>query len=371
MERIRKLFRNPTSDLLLLVGFVISCVILLNIADFTSKTVAEENTKKSFTYTSSIMIGGEVKNSDVNFVTKYIMDCLDKAETGNVYILGSVYIDGYKDIKCASHILMSKNEDLQLLFKAGNDEEDTDYENAVIIGESLEESIIEENGKSYININNDRFNVIGILENNTLAEVDTSLYILWDTMTTELKEKWMSVAFYDIFSSIYYESNENEPLFLEDLKMHLSEYGIYFQEIEEEVKSEGDKFNEMYKIIKIALLVGALIFSVITCFSVSYLWLLNRRRELSIRISYGYSDWQIFKVLFKDTLWIMMMALAVSVIIQLIYGIVLDSNILFDNMFSVRLLVVFGGILCIALINTWYIMKKMRRFSVVMINEDN
>ena len=370
MEKIRKIFRNPASDLLLMVGLVISCIILLNIADLASKITVEENAKKGYTYTSSIAVSGEMVNEDIDYISKYVMDYLDKVETGNLYIVGYVNIDEYKGGGCSAHFLMEKNEDLQFTLKDGYYNDDENYENAVIIGESLEEAVVEKEGKKYIIIEDKCFNVIGILENTMSAGIDSSLYIFWDSLTAEAKDEWLSRAFYEVFNRIYFESNISEPLFLTDLRKNMSEYGLYFEELQEEVESKDEQLNETYKLIRIALLAVSLIISVLICFGVSYLWLLNRRQELAIRMSYGYSGYQIYKLLLMDLIKIMVMALVIAVIIQFIGGMISENNILFDDMIFIKLLTVFIGSLVIVLINTWYLMKKMRRFSVVMINEE-
>lgn len=362
MKRLRKIFRNPASDLLLVLGLVISCIILINIADLVSKISVETSTRQAYTHTLRISIFGDCGEEQTKYMTEYF----DNLNEGNVYLTKSVHIDKQRDGKYA-YVLMEDNEELLLDYKEGGYSKGSDYKNAVIIGESLEKYIIVEDGKKYLDIDNERYNVIGILENNMSAGIDTSVYILWDTMDAGIKNEWMSQDL--VFNEIYYESNISGGLFYDEFSTGAAEYGIELDDMGA-ARNEVDYQNEWYKVTNKLLLSVGLVFSVFTCFSVSYLWLLNRRKELAVRMSYGYSGWQIFKLLFTDTLRLMIPAFFISVIVQLIYGIFLDKAVLSGEMFLLRICVVFAGIFVIVMVNTLYLMRKLQGFSAVMINEE-
>lgn len=371
MEKIRRIFRNPASDLLFVVGLVISCVILINVAELISKLTDEEKATNRFKFVSDVWVDVGEHASDDKYLIKDIIDYYDKVEEGNIYIQRAAHVDKQKDERCSALILMEDNEDLMLDFKEGGYVKGYDYKNAAIIGESLEEYIIEEDGKKYISIDGEPFSVIGILENNMSSGIDNAFYILWDTMEADIKAAWIEDEYYSISVDFYYESNVQPPGFMEDLADSLPQYQLQFDKFSDEPKIIYDHFNETYKNVKKILLPVTLIFSVFTCFSVSYLWLLNRRKELSVRVAYGYSSWQIFNLLFRDTLLLMLPALVISVVIQSVYNLLLNKELLSAELFWLRILVVFTGILCIVCINTLYLMRKLKGFSAVMINEEN
>ena len=50
MKKWKKIFRNPASDVLLMLGFIISCIIIINIADLVSKITIEEQNTDVFRY---------------------------------------------------------------------------------------------------------------------------------------------------------------------------------------------------------------------------------------------------------------------------------------------------------------------------------
>lgn len=370
MKNMRTVFRNPASDILLVIGLMISCIILLNISDLVTKIADEQRLNKEYANTSSIVAFGSIKNEEISNLTNYLIDYLDNVDEGNIYIIGKVKVDGYKFGSLAAHFLMEKNEDLKFSFKEGGYRDNIIYHNAVIVGESLEDVITEKDGQKYISIDGEMFNVIGILKNSLSSGVDTSLYILWDTMTDETKEQWTRRDFYEIFNRIFFESDIYMPVFLQELRTNTLKYGIQFEEFEDDVDSKSEQINETFKLIRISLLGGSLIFSIVICFSISYLWLLNRRQELGIRISYGYSKSNIFSLLLKDILKIMAIALTIAITIQLVNGVVLGNEKIVIEKFIENLLLVFIGSLAIVLLNIWYLMKKINKFSVTMINEE-
>ena len=370
MEKFRKLFRNPASDLLFVMGLMISCVILINVADLLSRIASEQEATDKFRFTSSsILDGSSINKEQDKYIKNYLVEYIDKIQHGNVYITKSVYIDKRKDERCKALILMEDNESLLLEFKQGGYSKGADYKNAAIIGESLEEYVIENNGASYINIEGELFNVIGILKNNMSADIDKTLYILWDTVEANIKEVLVDSASDDLHN-VYYQSNICEPQFIEDLNENLAQYELQFMDFVDVSKGTDNYLNTLYKNVKKIVLSGALVFSILTSFSVSYLWLLNRRQELAVRMSYGYSSWQVFILLFKNTLSLIVPALLISIGVQWIYGLVVGREMLFAEQLYLQILVIFVGIMCIVLINTLYLTKKLKRFSIVMVNEE-
>ena len=362
MNQLRKIFRNPASDLLLVFGLAISCIILLNISDLIGKISVEKQAVNAYTYSMSIGIFGKMGEEQSSFMVQK----LDVFNEGNIYLTKSVHIDRQRDGKLA-YVLMSDNEKLLLDYKKGGYKKGEAYKNAVIIGESLEKYIKEDNGKKYIDIDNDRFNVIGILENKMSAGIDSSIFVLWDTMDEAIKENWLENDFGT--HEIYYESNVSEGTFFETLSSEALQYGIELDNYSSK-KNETDYQNEWYKVTNKILLAIGLVFSIFTTFSVSYLWLLNRKRELAVRMSYGYSSYHIFKLLFKDTVYLIIPAFLLSVVVQLIYGVIFDKAVLFGEAFLLRMFVIFIGIFGIVMVNTLYLMRKLKSFSIMMINEE-
>ncbi|MBQ6814075.1 MAG: ABC transporter permease [Lachnospiraceae bacterium] len=362
MERIKKIFRNPASDLLFVLGLVISCIILLNIANLVTSISVEDKTVNSYKYASRMVIS-ETLNDEISLS---LINYLDNFDKGNVYLTKSVHIDNQSDGKFA-YVLMENNEELSFEFKEGSYHKDLKYSNAVIIGESLEEYVIKQEGKSYIYFDNEKYSVIGILENKMSSGIDQSIYILWDSIDSQIKQTWFTYDF--ISGQIYFESNMYDATVMDEFRNKVSTYGVNVDVIGNDKKVSGD-MNQWYKMLNEILLGVALAFSIITCFSVSYLWLLNRRKEFAIRIAYGYNRWQIFKLLFIDIFRLIIPAFIVSLLIQFVYGCALNKTVLLGEMFWLRISIIFVGIVTIVLINAFYLVTKMKKFSAIMINEE-
>ena len=361
MDKIRKILRNPATDILFMLGLIVSCVIIINITDLVSKMTIEESDTKAYKYTSQIIITGTVGIEQTEYLTEY----LDKIDKGNVYLTKSVHIDNQKDGRMA-YVLMEDNEPLLFNFKEGSYDKQSEHENAIIIGESLEEYVKMENGTRYLELDNEQYNVVGILNNDMSAGIDTSIYIFWDTLTYEIKEQWKLQSF--ARDEIYFESNVSNIPFFEQLSEEALAYDIELEILSDTAKN-NDYRNDWYKGINKALLSFAMCFSMLTCFSVSYLWLLSRKQELAIRVAHGYSSIQLFNLLFKDTMKLIVPAFVVSIILQHIYMAVLNIELV-TRLLIFRVSIIFCCILLIVLINTLYLMKQMRTFKAIMINEE-
>lgn len=363
MNTIKKIFRNPALDTLFMIGLVIACVILINISELASKISIENKSKKAYTYVyTSMMEGLEYREE----WARYVLDYFDSFNQGNLYLTHNVHIDEQIGGTYA-YVLMEANEELLFDFKEGECVAGKQYKDAVIIGESLEKFVVEENGQKHIYIDNLNYNVIGILKNNMTGQVDTSLYVLWDSMDDNRKEYWMQFEFDG--HRIYYESNVAdiylEPSFMEKA----SEMNISFDFVDNK-KTISDVENEIYKKSHNVALKMGLIFSVLTCCSVSHLWLINRRRELAIRIAYGYDDGDIFILLIKDIICLLIPAFIISIAVQALYGLLVGMGSLFNGKLLLKIGIVFREIGIIVLVNALYLMRKMRRFKAVMLNEE-
>ncbi len=360
MNIIKKIFRNPASDILFMTGLVIACVILINISNLTSKSYIEEESISKYEYSLryNITINDEVVQEVINGFDEY--------ERGNIYFTHHVHINRGSD-SVYTHVLMAQNEKLRLDFKEGGYDTDSQYENAVIIGESLEQYITEESGKKYIELDTMLYHVIGILENNMSAQKDTSIFALWDTMTQDRKEQWIKLGFAG--GHLLYESNKHDMAYSEQVIKLMNEGSLKISYIDGG-RHISDGENEAYIEINEMLLGIGLVFSVFTCFSVSYLWLMNRRKELAVRFAHGYSSKNIFILLFKDTMNLLVPTFVVAIVIQWLYSMYVGVGSILEGKILLKFAVVFGGVLLFVLINTLYLMFSMRKFKTVMLNEE-
>lgn len=360
MDIVKKIFRNPASDILFMIGLVIACVILINISDLASKISVEEENFSRYEYSS--LYDKEVKEEAEQEVIK----CFDEYKKGNIYFTHHVHVNKEWD-SVYTYVLLAQNEKLKLNFKEGGYDEEKMYTNAVIIGESLEQYIVNKSGEMYIELDKQLYNVIGILENNMSAQKDTTIYALWDTMSEDRKEQWIKLGLCS--KRLLYESDISDFAFSEEAIKIINDGNLHLSYRTGGIGTHDDE-NEAYVEINRMLLSIGLVFSMFTCFSVSYLWLMNRRKELAVRIAHGYCNKDIFKLLFRDTMYLIIPTFIISIIVQWLYSLFVDSSNIFEGEVILKLVVVFGGILMVVLTNTVYLMYSMRKFKAVMINEE-
>lgn len=138
-------------------------------------------------------------------IESVIVEAMDNSEVGNTYLSTLVYIEKQEDEKKAT-MIMENNEDLKLSFEYGGYNINNQYENAVIIGTTLEKYVIDEGGKKYIYIDDNKLNVIGILENNMSGGIDTSLYVFWDTLEEGIRKYYLEEG--NGFNNIYIRTDK-------------------------------------------------------------------------------------------------------------------------------------------------------------------
>lgn len=358
-KHMKKVLRNPLTDILLIVGFVIACFILMNVAELVSKILIEEQETKGYLYEAELSVWGENSDDKVTEQIAYI----EGITVGNVFLKQLVNINNGQE-QMTANLIICANEDLGFDFQKGGYPTDDVYENAVIIGESLEKYVFEENENSYIYLWDKKYHVTGVLENKMSGGIDTSLYVFWDTITEESKTYFFEWG----LETIIIKSQEELSYLKEEIQNFIMECGM---EVEERDSTyEGDYRNYWHQLYgKIFLTIG-FVFSLCTSFCISYLWFWNRKREMAIRIAYGYSRGQIFVLVFKDVLKLMVPAFLVALVVQFLYGAIVGEPIALKEMMLEKLIVIFGGMLAVVLLNAIYVVRKLGDFSANMINTE-
>lgn len=360
MSYIRKIFRNLAYDVLMMVGFSISCFILLNVADLVTKIMNEEEKNDTFDYVEYLGISGETTEQNI----AHLVDILDKIENGNTYINAIVNIDRRMDDNTAN-LVMQDNEGLMLSFKEGEYVSGTNYTNAVIIGESLEKYVKYEDGKKYLIVGKCKLHVIAIIENSMSGGIDTSMYILWDSLSMDVKERILAES---SISDVCIKSQLDISQTCTNLTVQMESYGVTMFSYEPQYT--GDYQNYWYRTYSKVIFVVSVLFSLFTCFSISYLWAINRKRELAIRMAYGYSRIQICRLLFKDLCHLVLPAFVLSVIIQIVYNLAIKETMLLQENFMTRLLILFGGIMLIVILNVLNLMNKLKSNSLSILDKE-
>ena len=353
-----KIFRNKTADILLVVGLTLSCILLVNVSGLISKIIIEDASVRAFEYE---WYGGLTFSDE--YSNQRLIEVFENIEEGNIY--QSVLLNVEKDSdETPALTVMKANEDLRLEYIEGGYDASKEYKNAVIIGETLKKKTYIKDSERYIQCNDIEFNVVGIVKNKMSGSIDNSFYILWDSLDDFVREEFLMGEIM-MSTSFYIKSDEKSVIdnVLNAVDKTVCDDGSQLVPLDIE---DWDYENYWYKSYNKVLFGIALIFSVITCFSVSYFWLVKRKSELAIRIAFGYSRLQIFGQLLFDLFKLLIHSFVITVVIQCVYSLVDQNNIIVLETLLLQVFVICVGMLAIVLLNVFYMMKKIKTMDLSM-----
>lgn len=222
--------------------------------------------------------------------------------------------------------------------------------NALFVGENMLKLSENSDGKM-LDLGEIKLPVAQVLKNNNAAKIDCSIYAFWETADDEFKEYLTG----QISETLHYISLEvrffgDEPIDDEIRKFTEKMESLSLECSEDDFFLNGrDARNYWYQFYNGLLLPICMIFGIFVCFSTSYLWIMSRKHEISIRKAYGYSNAQILGLIIKDGLLLTLPSLGGAVIVQFIFCLILRELDYFDLFFPLKLLLVCAGMFVITL----------------------
>lgn len=366
MKFIHRIFREKLTSIIFVAGLAVSCFILINFADLYAGIQKENEAYYSFEYVFRAYLNQYDEayldtgwKPDADNYSRVIIDRLRQETVGNTYIEMSVYLNNSKAFKDAS-IIMKLNETAGLKC---TEEYDASTANGIIIGESILDYTTVSNGQRVLIIDEFEMPVIAVLENNTTGGYDNSIYLFWDNMDSEVKayfENEMPDA-WNLY--ITHKSHNDITGAFYQLKDDLTLQNIvvsHVRDVREYKEVTEDYRNEWYREFNKIFLGGSLIFSLFNCFSVSYLWLIRRKRELALRKAFGYSSGQITGLVFGDIIKLCIPACIMALVVQLIYNLICGNQI-FDMYVLIRIALVCMGMFVISVLTSIYLLEHINR----------
>lgn len=383
MIKLKTIFRESTTSVLFVIGLIISCFILINVTELLDKINQENKVLQSYRYTVSGFLdcypaineyeqqisaeADEKKYSELleqkkQQLTEQILEKLNTETTGNTYVEVVIQLNDKTD-GFPANIIMAHNEDLKLECNA---EYNLQTENGIIIGESLLDYVTEYNGEQIIEIGNQTMKVIGVLQNKMAGGFDHSIYIFWENCDKQAKDYLKSLVREDLDFYIKYSFKSDEAL--------TEAYQVFSEELEKwkvqtsisEAKYTGELQNYWYRMYNSIFMGVTLLFSVFNCFGVSYLWLAGRKKELAIRIAYGYDRKKIAFLLFSDIIKLCIPAIIGAGIIQLVY-----NGFTHEKLFVGQMMLVCIGMLCISILLSIYMLVQVKKISIIQVLSEN
>lgn len=370
---LQKIFRESATSVLFVLGLTISCFILINVADLIEKINKENNVLNSFKYSAYSYLDGEEVLSNyedqmtaADQLADMVVARLSEETVGNTYLELKVNVDEKIDTYTAN-VVMQLNEDVRI--DCGTDY-NVNEENGIIIGESLTELIKDKDGIKTIEIGGNTMKVIGVMKNEMAGGVDHSIYIFWDNCDEQVKEYLSGIISNEIRILLKFNYRSQSDIsksyqtFISDME------AIGFRNIIIEAKYNGDYQNYWYRFYNSIFMGISLILSIFNCFTVSYLWIISRKKELAIRKAYGYSSLQITGMMMKDIMKLCIPACILAELVQLLYINIVGGDVFTGQMFM-KILFVCMGMILIAILNALHMIQHIKKVSPVSVLTEN
>ena len=370
---LQKIFRESATSILFILGLTVSCFILINVAELIQKINKENKVINNFRYTTSSYLDGtelfyncEDQITISNNLTKLVTSRLSEETSGNTYLELQVNVNEKIDTYTAN-IVMQLNEETKINC---NKDYDVTEENGIIIGESLLQFTTDKNGVRTIMIGGNTMKVIGIMKNEMSGGVDNTIYIFWDNCDEQMKEYINNIISKEIkgILKFTYRSEQDIANIYKNFVNNMEKNG--FKVFIIDAYYDGDYQNFWYRTYNSIFMGISLILSILNCFTVSYLWLINRKKELAIRKAYGYSILQITGMMIKDVIKLCIPACILAEIVQFIYITAIGGEVFTGQVFM-KILFVCIGMLVITIVNSLYMIRHVKKVSPVSVLTEN
>lgn len=339
-----KLNRFGVTGLLFMLGLAITAFVLMNIADVVSRIQKEEKGINKFAYSEKYWIT-PVDNEDFHLRAPALAPKVISA-TQNVNCNASFYelaVNIEHQIDYSFVELVMNHPDDPKLISRDKRPIDVNFQkdgNAIIIGESM--IAVTENGDGrFLNFNGVIVPIAEILKNNSPSKIDNSIYAFWDCVDESLRE-YLTSRITERLSQLTLQIHFYDDDSIDDVRSfigEMSELGLKCEPVGTYMGLgyEGtDAENLWYRVYNIIILPICIIFAVFTCFSASYLWLLSRTKEISIRKAYGYSNVKILSLIIIDEISFAVPSIITALIVQFVFCLFTDSLDFFDISFVLK-----------------------------------
>lgn len=367
MKILHTVSRYGISGWILMIGLTISSFVLVNSMDAASRVWKEERHHSYYQQNESFWLRHSREDSRDSQKWMELVDELLPSLNGfycNVEIESLGVTVNHQIDDMFIHLVIQPQKDFRLISREKKLIDPSSFpvgSNQIVVGESVEKRLTVGQEGKLLNIGNMQLPVAEVLRNDNAAEIDYSIYLFWDCCDAELRQylrEQLSERLSHNFLRVRLYSNsrisaDRETLFsrMHELSLECEPYSPRYA---------GDDYqNYWYRFYNILFISVCMVFSVFTCFSISYLWLFRRAREIAIRKAYGYSNLQIYKLLMKNIAGIAALAVLASLVLEASYGIFTHNLAFFDVGFFLKLVAVGIGMFLIACLCTLKLMETV------------
>lgn len=327
----KKSFR--LSEILFITGIIISAFVLINTTDVLSRIRKENKAISPYKEEKSICIeytGDEISDEECESIADKVIESAEKSKCGVSVDSLNIVVNRQIDDMFAELVLKNISQKNEI----------------ISIGESVR-SLTKNQEGAILNIGGHDVPVSNIRRNDNPTNIDYSIKIFLKNCDESFREYLKECICREILTNTllikFYDDSPIENSISEFVE-NIESYGDIQCSEYSKTYSGNDYQNYWYRFYNNIFISVCIIFSVLTCFSLSELWLLDRKKEIAVRKAYGYSNLQVFSLLFLDSLKLGIPAVAISLLIELFYCLITHDTAFFDIYFLLKMIAVFLGI---------------------------
>lgn len=334
-QKCKLFFRDVPTTLLLILGFTLAFVIVVNgvalmntISREQEKSLQDtyENEKKLFLYLNTpAKFENDNKKIYADKLHKFINEF--NIETGNLMFINYTVFMGDSMAGVYAEVICSQNEDLRERLVSGRlptEEEFASKENVVLLSRESEKHTIQKDGVTQVRLGDTYYKVTGFFETNDITSERADVIFFKNAFSEEKMKEFVNDVLEWGYIGVCYggENIENSQKLIES---KIREYGYG---IDEDAMKNGNKeYNKKAKLNQIFLAV-LLVFCLINCMVISNVWIQRRFRELLIRHTMGYSMTQIAGMLMFDLGKYCALSCIFAVILQSMFSMMFSGNMI-------------------------------------------
>lgn len=360
-------YRDKSTTIMIFIAFLLSFIVLWNVSDLVTKIENQKqgldtynnvkNVNIKFGKVTELIENGEeqeAENYSKNAIEGLLKQIGELTEC-NISVTSMFVTIKHRESKINAEVIFKQNEDLPYIRDKIYDES-----GQVLIGESLEKYISDNDTDKNIHLSNESYIVNGILKNYGMSRQDERIIILYDSLSHEQQSRFIEQMVEDYckysYGSIGFtlrvgSSNADS---MEKSYSLLSDYLDGIDDVElvpvptREQPGEQNYWYQLYHSIFGSI---SILFAIINGIVVSNLWYQRRRREFLIRRIFGYNGVGIWFLIWKEMGKIALSSLVCSTLIWIIYSLLKGNTILW-NLIGVQCLVMAFGIVLVIFTTT-------------------
>ncbi|MBE5965301.1 MAG: ABC transporter permease [Lachnospira sp.] len=364
MYYIKRFLRDVPTSLLIIFSFSLLLFMIYNVISiFALEERLANTTKEKYKYQVNLETSYITTNGMVDFDNELSKNPLELVVgEGNVVFESESIVLEEIAMPVSGSIVIQYNENFKYELKQGQYPiVGVVYDKpAVIIGKDIYDRI---GNTNVLTVNGIECQIMGVLEKKEDFLLDERIIIFANGLSNydkkEIINRESTTSYIVTYSSDVYDYMK----IMQELGKKLNEYNftdvIKTDNTNNSVSNEINKFMTQAKRI---VTIMVIVFCLINCFVVTNLWIESRKKEISIRKSYGYDTHYIVLMIIADLMKYVFVSVVMALVMQLIYSAIRDREIIISYI-SKDTIYVLACAFVIVLFTAIMNVKKMARIT--------